>query len=71
VDIRSAITGKDEAQVLAECDRGEDVAKESYENALRKDLPAEIRAIVERQYRGVLQHHDAVRNLERASKASS
>jgi len=71
VDIRSAITGKDEAQVLAECERGEDVAKASYENALRKDLPAEIRAIVERQYRGVLQHHDAVRNFERAAKASS
>lgn len=71
VDIRSAITGKDEAQVLAECERGEDVAKESYQKALSKDLPAEIRVIVERQYHGVLQHHDAVRSLERAAKASS
>jgi uncharacterized protein (TIGR02284 family) len=71
VDIRSAITGKDDAQVLAECERGEDVAKESYQNALRKDLPADIRAIVERQYQGVLQHHDIVRGLERAAKATS
>jgi uncharacterized protein (TIGR02284 family) len=71
VDIRSAITGKDEAQVLAECERGEDVAKESYQKALLEDLPSEIRAIVERQYRGVLQHHDAVRNLERVAKAGS
>ena len=70
VDIRSAITGKDDAQVLAECERGEDVAKESYQNALRKDLPADIRTIVERQYQGVLQHHDAVRSLERMAKAS-
>ena len=71
VDIRSAITGKDEAQVLAECERGEDVAKESYQKALSKDLPPEIRAIVERQYQGVLQHHDAVRSLERMAKARS
>jgi uncharacterized protein (TIGR02284 family) len=69
VDIRSAISGKDEAQVLAECERGEDVAKQSYQNALSKDLPPEIRAIVERQYEGVLQHHDTVRSLERMLKA--
>ena len=71
VDIRSALTGKSEAQVLAECERGEDVAKESYQKALKKDLPADIRAIVERQYEGVLQHHDTVRSLERAAKAAS
>ena len=71
VDIRSALTGKSEAQVLAECERGEDVAKESYQKALEKDLPADIRTIVERQYEGVLQHHDAVRSLERAAKATS
>ena len=71
VDVRAAIMGKDEAQVLAECERGEDVAKESYASALRKDLPADIRAIVERQYEGVLQHHDTVRSLERIAKAGS
>src|SRR2546429_197866 len=30
VDIKSAITGKDDVAVLAECERGEDVAKASY-----------------------------------------
>jgi uncharacterized protein (TIGR02284 family) len=70
VDIKSAIMGKDDAAVLAECERGEDVAKESYQKALKKDLPADVRAVVERQYQGVLQHHDAVRDLERAAKAA-
>ena len=71
VDIKQAIMGKDDAAVLAECERGEDVAKMSYQNALKKDLPAHIRAIVERQYQGVLEHHDTVRSLEKAAKASS
>ena len=71
VDIKAAITGKDDKAVLAECERGEDVAKESYQKALKKDLPADIRAIVERQYQGVLEHHDAVRALEKAAKAVS
>ena len=69
VDIKSAITGKDDAAVLSECERGEDVAKSSYERALKKELPSDIRAIVERQYRGVVQHHDRVRAFERAAKA--
>jgi len=69
--IKSAITGKDDKAVLAECERGEDVAKASYEAALKKDLPPGIRGIVQRQYEGVLQNHDKVRGLERAAKASS
>jgi uncharacterized protein (TIGR02284 family) len=71
VDIKQAIFGKDDAAVLAECERGEDVAKESYQKALKKELPANILAIVERQFQGVMQHHDRVRALERAAKASS
>src|SRR5688572_10806020 len=69
VDIKSAITGKDEAAVLAECERGEDVAKASYQKALEKDLPPDVRGIVQRQYQGVLEHHDMVRHLEKAAKA--
>ena len=67
VDIKSAITGRDDKAVLEECERGEDVAKASYQKALKKDLPADVRAIVERQYPGVLEHHDKVRALEKAA----
>ena len=61
VNVKSTITGMDEAAVLAECERGEDVAKRTYEEALAKNLPADVRTIVERQYQGVRQHHDRVR----------
>ena len=71
VDIKSAIMGKDDAAVLSECERGEDVAKSSYQKALEKDLPAGIKAIVLRQYEGVLEHHDLVRSLEKSAKAAS
>ena len=69
VDIKSAIMGQDDAAVLAECERGEDVAKESYERALKQDLPPSIRVIVQTQYEGVLEHHDRVRALEKTAKA--
>ena len=58
--------GMDEAAVLAECERGEDVAKKTYEEALGKDLPADVRSMVERQYQGVRQHHDRVRQIRGA-----
>ena len=66
VDIKSTITGMDEAGVLAECERGEEVARKAYEDALSKDLPADVRSMVERQYRGVRQHQDRVHQLRGA-----
>jgi uncharacterized protein (TIGR02284 family) len=67
VNIKSTITGMDEAAVLAECERGEDVARKTYEDALSKDLPADVRSMVERQYQGVRQHQDRVRQLRGAA----
>jgi len=52
--------------VLNECERGEDVAKHRYQAALEKPLPAEIHQVIERQYQGVLRHHDRVRALRDA-----
>lgn len=71
VDIKSAITGKDDAAVLSECERGEDVAKKNYKQALEKDLPPEIRAVVQRQYDGVLRNHDQVKALRDTERAKS
>lgn len=66
VNVKSTITGMDEAAILAECERGEDVAKRTYEEALAKDLPVDVRTIVERQYQGVSKHHDRVRQARNA-----
>lgn len=59
--IKTALTGNDDLAVLTECERGEDVAVASYRKALGKDLPTDIRAVVERQYQGALRNHDQVK----------
>ncbi|CAM5422312.1 Aldehyde dehydrogenase OS=Stutzerimonas stutzeri OX=316 GN=CXK95_11620 PE=4 SV=1 [Stutzerimonas stutzeri] len=71
VDLKSMITGKDYEAILNECERGEDVAVKSYRKALEKDLPAEVRLVVERQYQGVLRNHDQVKALRDAARARS
>jgi uncharacterized protein (TIGR02284 family) len=70
VDIKSAISGHSDEAVLAECERGEDVAVRSYRNALEKSLPPEVRALVERQYQGVLKNHDMVKGLREKYRAA-
>ena len=68
INIKSAVTGEDEGAVIAECERGEDSAVRNYRDALEGgNLPADVRAIVERQYAQVKEAHDRIRALERAS----
>jgi uncharacterized protein (TIGR02284 family) len=61
IDIKSSLLGKDEKAILDECERGEDAAKHNYREALSQDLPPLERAVVERQYQGVVRNHDAVK----------
>ena len=62
-DIMSSVTGMEEHVVLEECERGEVAAMRHYEAALKEDLPADIEAIVRRQYVGVTANHDRINAL--------
>ena len=70
MDIKSAITGKSDHAILAEAERGEDVAKGAYESALKEALPAGIAAIVQQQASRVRAVHDAVRNARDLEKVA-
>jgi len=67
INLKSAITGKNEEAIVMECERGEEHATHVYEDALQKDLPAETRTIIERQYRGVVENLERVRALSKES----
>jgi len=70
-NLKAAVTGRSDTAILEECERGEDVAKAAYGDALKEELPAEIRAVVERQYQGVLRNHDQIRDLRNRYRAST
>jgi uncharacterized protein (TIGR02284 family) len=66
-NVRSMVTGKDEHALLAEAERGQDAAKSAYQSALDQDLPADVRMLVQKQYQGVKENHDRVRQLRDAA----
>ncbi|MCY1391964.1 hypothetical protein D3C76_899430 [compost metagenome] len=69
VDLKAMVTGKDEEAVLNEAERGEDHALKAYRSALEKTLPANVKAIIERQYHGVQRNHDQVKALRNIARA--
>lgn len=66
LDIKAELTGRDEAMVIAECERSEDLAVQVYRKSLDSDLPNDLRMIVDRQFLEVKEAHDHIRSLERS-----
>jgi len=70
LDLKSAITGRDDASIINEVERGEDYLKEKFETALgSQDLPTESRSVIERAYQSVRQGHDRVSSLKHGLQA--
>ena len=69
IDLKSALTSKDNKAVLNECERGEDYAKKAYQTALKaEDLPSALKSVIEKQYQGVTEAHDTIKSLRDSSK---
>jgi uncharacterized protein (TIGR02284 family) len=63
LDIKSVITGKDDHAIVAEAERGEDVAKSAFENALKEVPAGTTQVLVQQLALSVRQAHDDVRNI--------
>ena len=70
INLKSAITSGDDHSILAECERGEDVAVNEYKEALEEDISSPIREVISRQYNEVKSAHDRIKSLRDTTKAS-
>jgi uncharacterized protein (TIGR02284 family) len=66
-NVKTLLSGGSEHAVIAECERGEDAARERYVAALKTKLPAHVHALIERQLAGIREAHERVRALELAT----
>ena len=69
INIKSVVTGENDASIIAEAERGEDIAKNAYAEAIKTALPPSVSAIISRQAVKVREAHDRVRSMERAVTA--
>jgi uncharacterized protein (TIGR02284 family) len=68
MDFKSMVTGNDRKAILNSCEKGEDVALNTYQKALKdKDLPATLNALVTNQYNKIKMNHNEVRDLRDAA----
>lgn len=71
VNLRAAVSTRDDLAILEECERGEDVAKAKYSKALEDEsLSPDERSVVQRQYEGVVRNHDQIRDLRNRYRAA-
>ncbi len=62
--VKSAVTNRNDAAILAECETGEQIAVETYEMALRhKDLQPRILSAIERQYNMIVSGRNSMNVL--------
>jgi uncharacterized protein (TIGR02284 family) len=70
IDLKAAVTSGSAHSVLAECERGEDHAVAAFREALERDLPSNVRMVVEHQAETVKAAHDEVKKLRDLAKAA-
>lgn len=66
MDVKAALTGKDYKAILNSCEYGEDVAVDTYDNALKNDdehLGVEQRTMIEAQRELIKADHDEIKDL--------
>ena len=69
VATKGTLAGYSDLNMLEEAERGEDTALARYRAALKEELPAEVRAILQRQYEGASRNHVQVRSLRDQERA--
>jgi uncharacterized protein (TIGR02284 family) len=63
ISLKDAVSGDDPQAVLSAAEVGEDHAVSEFEDALEKELPSDVRSVVERQAQAVRAAHDRVKAL--------
>jgi uncharacterized protein (TIGR02284 family) len=70
LDLKAAVTGRDDKAIVNEVERGEDYLKEKFETALDSGhLSGESRTVVERAFQSVRKGHDQVASIKHGMEA--
>ncbi len=63
VAVKGTLAGHSDLKMLEDTEKGEETAVSRYQEALQRNLPMEVRGIVQRQYEGAKRNHLQIRGL--------
>ena len=69
--VGSGRRSRDERACRDEAERGEDSGLKRYRTAGAKDLPADVKAVVQKQLQGTQANHDQIKALRDRAKAAA
>jgi uncharacterized protein (TIGR02284 family) len=69
-DLEARIRPRQDAEFLAACQRGEETTLRHYDHARTQDLPADLRDIIEGQFRSIRDTIEQLRRMEKANRAA-
>ena len=64
INLKSAITGQSDSAILGECETGDATALAAYETALKVDLSADAKTVIEQQHSQILAAKNKVTELK-------
>jgi uncharacterized protein (TIGR02284 family) len=70
VDLRTALSRNERQVILEEVARGESAAEEAYDDALRQNLPMDVRQVVREQHRRVRETRNRYRAMAGAGRGT-
>ena len=68
MQLKGTLGADSELSILESCERGEDTGIARYRKALKQALPADVRAVVQKQADGAQRNHDLIRDLRNAAR---
>ena len=64
MDVKTAVSKREDKALIEEAEAGEDAAVKNYQEALAKSLPPDVLSLIQRQFSGIQEAHNTIRDLK-------
>lgn len=71
INLKEAFARDEDRAIVNEAESGEDTAMKAYKEALASTLPSNVAGLVQKQYAGVQEAHNTIRDLKHSLQASA
>jgi uncharacterized protein (TIGR02284 family) len=71
INLKEAFARDEDRAIINEAESGEDAAVKAYKEALASTLPANVGTLVQKQYAGIQEAHNTIRDLKHSLQAAA